>query len=216
MEPTRELVEQALAADARARRALVDALAPVIQRRVAIELFRRKGLARGRDLQQEVEDMTQQVFVAVLEGDGRALRAWSPDRGLSLSEFVSLLAAREVVSILRSGRRSPWKEDSVADEVMDAYVGAEDGPELLASARNFGAALVERLREELSPKGIEIFELLFVRERGVAEVAGSLGMTTDAVYAWRSRLAKRARQIARTLRGEKDEAPPATAQAVAR
>jgi hypothetical protein len=209
MEPTRELIEQALAADARACRALVDALAPVVQRRVAIELFRRKGLARGRHLQQEVEDMTQQVFVALLEGDARALRAWSPARGLPLSDFVGLLATREVVSILRSGRRSPWKEDAVADDVMNEYAGAQGGgPELVATARNFGEALVERLRQQLSPKGFVLFELLFVLEHDVVEVAESQEMSTDAIYAWRSRIARLARQIARELKGEEDEARP--------
>jgi RNA polymerase sigma-70 factor (ECF subfamily) len=207
MEPTRELIEQALGADPRARRALVDALVPIVQRRVAIELFRRKGLARGRNLRQEVDDMTQQVFVSLLEGDARALRAWTPGRGLALPEFVELLASREVASILRSGRRNPWKEDTVADDVMSEYVGVEEGPELLASARSFGAALVERLQAQLSPKGVELFELLFVHERDVADVAGALGMSMDAVYAWRSRIARLARQIARELQSEADDAP---------
>jgi RNA polymerase sigma-70 factor (ECF subfamily) len=157
--------------------------------------------------------MSQQVFVSLLEGDARALRAWAPGRGLSLLEFVELLASREVVSILRSGRRNPWKEDTVAEDVIDEHAGVEQGPELLASARNFGAALVERLHAQLSTKGIELFELLFVQERDVAEVAGSLGMSTDAVYAWRSRIARLAREIARELQSEVDEAPRAQAQA---
>src|SRR5438552_55967 len=93
MEPTRELIERALGEDPRARRALVDALVPVVQRRVAVELFRRRGLARGRNLRQEVEDMTQQVFVSLLEGDARALRSWSPGRGLGLTEFVELITS---------------------------------------------------------------------------------------------------------------------------
>jgi RNA polymerase sigma-70 factor (ECF subfamily) len=207
MEPTRELIERALGEDPRARRALVDALVPVVQRRVTIEIFRHKGLARGRNLRQDVEDMTQQVFVSLLEGDARALRAWSPGRGLALHDFVELLASREVASILRSGRRNPWKEDTVADDVMSEYVGVEDGPELLASARNFGEALVDRLQAQLSPKGVELFELLFVQEREVADVAAALAMSMDAVYAWRSRIARAARQIARELQGETDEAP---------
>jgi RNA polymerase sigma-70 factor (ECF subfamily) len=212
-------MERALGKDARARRDLVDALVPIVQRRVAIELFRRRWQARGPDLEQEVEDMTQQVFVSLLEGDARALRAWSPERGLPLSEFVSLLAAREVASILRSGRRSPWKEDAVADDVMSDYVGAvgaDAGPELLASARSLGAALVDRLREQLSPKGLELFQLLFVHEREVSDVAQALGMTMDAVYAWRSRIAKLARQIAGELQGEAVEGPRKMRAAVGR
>jgi RNA polymerase sigma-70 factor (ECF subfamily) len=192
-------VDRAFAGDEHARRELVAALTPVIQRRVVLELFRRRSLARGRDLKQEVDDMTQQVFLSFLENDGRALRAWSAGRGLSLTDFVELLAARQVASILRSGRRSPWKEDAVAEDELEAHSSHDGGPELLAAARRLGAVLLERLRDELSPKGLELFELLFVREQDVDEVTRSLAMSADAVYAWRSRLARLARRIAKEL-----------------
>src|SRR5207247_1192588 len=92
------------------------------------------------------------------------------------------ITSREVTSILRSGRRNPWKEDTVADDVMNEYAGVEDGPELIASARNFGAALVERLRAQLSTKGVELFELLFVHERDVTDVAGARARIAAAAF----------------------------------
>src|SRR5687768_1618744 len=83
---------------------------------VARGLARRMVKARGRDLRQEVEDLTQEVFVALFADDARALRLWDPARGASLANFVGLLAEREVASILRSGRRSPWTEDPTASD----------------------------------------------------------------------------------------------------
>jgi DNA-directed RNA polymerase specialized sigma24 family protein len=208
---TPQLVQRALEGDARALRTLVDALTPTIQARVVRRLFRSRAPGRrDRDIRQEIEDMTQEVFVALLDDDGRALRAWSPIRGASLPSFVGLLAERQVSSILRSGRRSPWKEDPTADDVMDRYADAESDPELLAVARDLGDMLVERLTEELSLKGVQMFHLLFVQGLPAEEVAPTLKMTMQAVYAWRSRIGRLAKQIVTELREEK---PRASAEA---
>jgi len=146
--------------------------------------------------------MTQQVFLSLLEDGGRALRAWSPARGLSLVDFVGLLTARQVASILRSGRRSPWKEDAASDQVFQAIAAADPGPEVLAAARDLGEMIVERLRDELSPKGLALFELLFVREAETTEVAAAYGMTLESVYAWRSRIGRLTRRIAEELQAD--------------
>jgi RNA polymerase sigma-70 factor (ECF subfamily) len=199
LELTPEDVNKALAGDTRARRRLVDVLQPAIQGRVVQELFRRRALALRRDVRQEVDDMTQQVFVSLLEDGGRALRAWSPARGLSLVDFVGLLTARQVASILRSGRRSPWKEDSAAEDVFRAIAAADPGPEVLAAARDLGETIIERLRDELSPKGLALFELIFVREAETQEVAEAYGMSMESVYAWRSRIGRLTRRIAEEL-----------------
>ena len=59
------VVRDALSGDRKALRELVDALTPVIQARVVRALLRRRGQAAGRDIRQEVEDMTQDVFSAL-------------------------------------------------------------------------------------------------------------------------------------------------------
>src|SRR5438477_1751570 len=94
----RDLIRDALERQPAAVRTLVDRLSPVIERKVAATLWRRTP---GRDVRQEVRDMTQAVFVSLFEDDAKALRAWDPDRGASLESFVSLLAHRQVISILR-------------------------------------------------------------------------------------------------------------------
>lgn len=195
----RSLVELALAGDRGAVRRLVGALTPVIQARVARTLLRRRVSARGREIRQEVEDLTQEVFVALLENDGRILRAWAPEKGLSLQNFAGLVAERQVASILRSGRRSPWTEDPTLGEDLDrSRTSVPPTPEGRLGERELYEQLLGRLRETLSPKGLQLFELLVVDQASVEQVCRDTGMTVDAVYAWRSRLLK----LLRTLRVE--------------
>jgi DNA-directed RNA polymerase specialized sigma24 family protein len=192
------LVAKAISGDADASRTLVRDLAPIIQARVARALVRRRG-GSGRDVRQEVEDITQEIFVALFSDEGRVLRAWDPARGLSLANFVGLVAEREAASILRSGRRSPWTDSpSEMQEIEDA---APPAPALEASlaSRELLGRLVERVRESLSPRGLELFFRLIVDEEPVESVCATTQMTPDAVYAWRSRLAKLVRTLATEL-----------------
>ena len=192
-------VQRALGGDAGAVRALVDHLTPVIQARVARSLLRRQNRAGGRDVRQEIEDIAQEVFVALFAEDGRVLRNWEPDRGLSLRNFVGLVAERQTASILRSGRRSPWTEDPTESPALERMSGGEQQLERRILNRNLLSAVVERLRAELSPKGLHLFELLMVEQRDIPEVCEAAGMKRDAVYAWRSRLARRVRNLAAEL-----------------
>lgn len=50
-------------------------------------------------------------MVSLFTDQGRALRAWDPARGLSLENFVGFVAERQIASILRTAKRSPWTED---------------------------------------------------------------------------------------------------------
>ncbi len=205
-EGRREQVRRALAGDAVARRGLVDLLSPVIHFRVGRALMRRTQAAGGRDVRQEVEDFTQDVFGALFADDGRALRGWDPDRGLSLANFAGLFAERQISSLLRTRKRSPWTEDPTPEEGLDPPEAAVDLSGQLES-RDWLLALLGRMSEELSPLGLSLFEQLHVQQRSAAEVCAATGMTRDAVYAWQSRLAKLARRLASELMSEAAGAP---------
>lgn len=185
---TQEDVEAALAGDEAALTRLVRALTPIIQSRVARGLLLwRRGTAAGRDVRQEVEDLTQEIFLLLFAEDGKVLRSWQPERGLSLDNFVGLVAERQTASILRSGKRSPWKEDPTLPEDLDAAAPESDPEEITASREQF-RLLLDRLTEELSPLGRHLFDLLFLRELPLEEVVRETGMRPDAVYQWRRRL----------------------------
>lgn len=190
---------QALAGEPSAVLHLVERLTPVVQARVARSLLlRRAGGSAGRDVRQEIEDIAQEIFLLLFADGGRLLRSWRPERGLSLSNFVGLVAERQTASILRNGKRSPWKEDPTLLEELER----EPDPgqiEERAASRETLRLLLEHLRAELSPLGRHLFHLLFLREMTLPEVTRTTGLSADAVYAWRSRLRKEARRFVSSL-----------------
>lgn len=189
-------IDSALAGDSLSIERLVAKLTPVVQARIARTLLTyRRGGASGRDVHQEVADLVQDVFLLLFSHDARVLRSWQPDRGLSLENFVGLVAERQTVSLLRSGRRSPWKEDPTLAEDLDVRASEEPETADVVASRDQLRFLFRRLKEELSPLGRQLFDLLFVQEREVGEVERITGLSSDAVYAWRSRLRKLARRL---------------------
>ncbi|HSG40918.1 MAG TPA: sigma-70 family RNA polymerase sigma factor [Thermoanaerobaculia bacterium] len=207
---TTEEVRGALAGEEPALTQLIQKLTPVIQSRVArCLLLRRTGAAAGRSVRQEVEDLTQDIFVVLFTDGGKVLRSWQPERGLSLVNFVGLVTERQTASALRSGKRSPWKEDPTLVEDLHQE-SLESGPEEIAASREELRLLLDRLTEELSPLGRRLFDLLFLRELPPDEVVRQTGMKPDAVYAWRSRL----RRLANRLLSEMSETSPTARKSV--
>ncbi len=196
--------ELALLGDETALTRLVRRLTPVVQARVARKLLLCRDRSGGsRDVRQEVEDLTQEIFLILFADDGRVLAGWDPARGLSLANFVGLVAERQTVSILRSGRRSPWRDDPTLSDELERIASPVE-TETTAASREVLAQLFDRLTEVLSPLGRQLFDLLLVEETPVAEATLRTGLSADAVYAWRSRL----RKLARNLLAELSEPTP--------
>src|SRR5689334_11040943 len=119
-EPWPELIRQTLGGERAAASRLLGSLYPVVQSRVARVLWRTRRSA-DRSVQQEVEDLTQDVFRHLFDEGGRALQSWDPARGLSLPNFVGLLAERHAVGVLRTDRRNPWTEEPTIDAALDRH-----------------------------------------------------------------------------------------------
>jgi RNA polymerase sigma-70 factor (ECF subfamily) len=208
---TPELLSLALARDPIAVRRLVSALTPIIQARVARALLRLRSTRRqNRNPAEEVRDMTQEVFASLFADDAKALRAWQPSRGLSLVNFVGLIAEHQVASIFRSGRRRPWSEEIVVDNDFDSHDDEASGPEQSVATAQLYGLLLDRMRAELTPRGFELFQMLFLDEKPVEAVCAAMGMTADSVYQWRSRLPKLVRKVHSAIEAEHAslEAPP--------
>jgi len=60
--------------------------------------------------------------------------------------------------------------------------------------------------EELSPLAWHLFDLIYLQQLSVADVIAATGMSADAVYAWRSRLARLARERYSEITGERPAA----------
>jgi len=197
------MLDACLRGDPEATRALVDHLTPVIQSKAARAILRRRaGKVQRETLAQDVEELTQEVFLALFADGARVLRSWDAAKGSSLRNFVGIVAEREIADILQSGRRRPWNERRTADEPTDGQMGAAPDAEGAVAAKEMYARLSARLREELSPQGYQLFEMLLVDEVAVEDAVAKTGMSRDAIYAWRSRLPKIIRRIVEALSSE--------------
>jgi RNA polymerase sigma-70 factor (ECF subfamily) len=197
-----DLVRRALAGDPTASDALVAELAPKVQFRVNATLVRRARSSGIGASHEDVRDLVQEVFLTLFEHDGKVLRTWDPTRGAALRTFVGLVADRVVGGILRSGRRSGWKEDPTEAPALERAAGRVPGVEEQVASRQELARVLDRLRETLTPRGMRLFRALFVEQRPAAQVAAEAEITVDALYAWRSRLRKQVRALREELASE--------------
>lgn len=181
------LLEAALNGDGPAVRQLVDAMAPVVQARAARVLLKR-GTGNIRS---DVEDLSQEVFVALFTKDAHTLRSWKPSGGLSFVNFVGLVAQRRAASIYR--KRGVLRED-FDEERTDVSAHLLSSPECSVASRQMLVRLLESLEMSLSPRGYELFLRLYIRQESASEVCQGLGLTQNAVHQWRSRLGSAARQ----------------------
>jgi RNA polymerase sigma-70 factor (ECF subfamily) len=191
-----DLLCHALDGEVDALRVTITALTRVVRARALRALSVRARTAHRRDLRQEVEDLTQEILGLFFANDAKVLRAWDSTRGLSLRNFVSLVAEREATRILKSGRLTPWALHPTEDEALWALLPCQSGPEEAFISAQIIARVWARFNAELSPRALVLARRLVVDEEPPTLVSVELGMTLDAIYAWKSRLLKRLRETA--------------------
>jgi DNA-directed RNA polymerase specialized sigma24 family protein len=192
-------VVAAIGGDAGCMRRVLEAIVPVIRVRVARALYKYRSRVQSRSLVQEAEDLSQEILVTLLADGGRVLSSWDPARGLPLRDFVGLVAERGAIAILRSGSRTPWREDLVEAGALDLRAEKAPSIEGRVVSRDFAERLYFALREDLSPLGFDMFCRLFVEEQEVEAICRETTLSRDAVYTWKNRLAKRIRELASRL-----------------
>ncbi len=191
VDPARH-VDKVLRGDRAAAERLVVRLLPVLQRRIAW-VVRAHPAARRED----VLDHAQDVLLRLFQDDHRVLRSWDPARGASLDTFVALVAERHVRAVLRSGRKSAWREDLTLD--LESAGGTTGDGERHMLSKDLLERILDRLEGELTPRSRELFRALFVEELPAEEVAERFGMSSNALYTWTSRLRARVQALAAEL-----------------
>jgi RNA polymerase sigma factor (sigma-70 family) len=174
-------------------RGLVASITPVVRARARRVLAR--GVMRGRSLVQELDDVTQDVLVALFADDARVLRRWDPERGLSFTSFVELIAEREVLSLLRRWRRRRTLEQSDLTLVDSPCTSTKTPEEELLDIESVRQLCADVARAT-TPRSFDIFQMLYIDDRDPSEVSQTLGISLNCVYAHQSRLRRRATRIA--------------------
>ncbi len=176
------LVGRALGGHRGAMRMLVRRLVPVIRSRVSGYLTRRGGRLGARD----IDDMTQDIWLKLLEDDGRLLRAYDAERGKSLEGYVGLTCRRELwrrARALGAERRGGGQADAPLEAAASAANEGPD-PEAVAVGRDLLDGLHGHLHAALSERGRLVFALVYEDQMGPAEAAEAMGVKTQVVYNW--------------------------------
>ncbi|HMA96395.1 MAG TPA: hypothetical protein VKP30_27100 [Polyangiaceae bacterium] len=173
------------------QRELICSLQPVIRARVRRQLVR-----LGANLD-EINDLTQEVSVRLLANEARALSKWNRDGGLSLPNYVGLIAERQATRLIVRQRRAHLNLEGLrSHHVPDSSSSSTSGPERIVMWNEMLRRLNRSFSSQLSPLGIRCFERLLLEHGSVASLCAETGLSRAAVYAWSSRLRARARDFA--------------------
>jgi len=136
-----------------------------------------------------VEDLYQEFFLSLLRNDYKKLRQFRGAHGCSLASWLRLLAARLTIDFLR-------KQAQTAGEVASAM--SRHGPdpaELFIDEEQ--ERLLNRAIQTLSPRDRILLDLCYRQALASEEVAGLLKTSVNAVYAQKSRVLEKIREVLR-------------------
>lgn len=182
----KQLVRLVNQRDAEASRMFIRRFTPVVRWRVGAALSRYERTSE-RHSREDVLDLIQEVFVALLQRGGRVLQHWDPDRGLSLEGYIGLVAYREASARLKSGRKSGWAEAPTPAVVLNDQVD-ERTPEAHLSAKQQVDAVLSRVDQALSPRGRQILRSMLEPGTTDSDLCERFELTASALYTFRSRV----------------------------
>lgn len=196
------LVRRALDGHKGAMRMLVRRLVPVIRSRVSVYLNRRGG----RLGHQDVDDLTQEIWLTLMERDGHLLRTYDAERGKSLEGYVGLTCRRELWRrnrALNAERRGGGQDDAPL-EAAARTAGDSPDPEALAMGRDLLDSLQGHLEANLAERGRLVLAAIYEDHRSPAETAELMGVRQQVVYNWMHKI----RTLTREHLGEAGVAAP--------
>lgn len=185
------LIDRALRGDATALAALVKRLMPVLFARVR----RACGTTARAHGALDVDDLVQEVWLALVDDDGKLLRAYDPSRGATLEGYVGMVATREVGNIRQ--RVSAKKRGAHLRAVEEApdRPDSRPNPEQDAASRQLAARLGAHLEASLPERGQLVLRYTFNDGLEPAEAAHTMGVSLQVVYNWQHKIRALAREF---------------------
>ncbi len=150
--------------------------------------------ARGRgDL---ADDLTHEVFLALLRDDGRKLRTFAGRHGCSFAGWLKVVAVRLTIDRLRRESRVVALDDDTPRMLaLRRSLASENADPEVAMQGREAAERLGHVMAQLNAKDRVLAELHLVRGRSLEHVAEVLGVTMNAAYVRKSRLVERLRKV---------------------
>ncbi len=141
------------------------------------------------------EDLTHEVFLALLRDDGRKLRTFVGRHGCSFAAWLKVVAVRLTIDRLRRDARQVALDDDTPHMLEVRRTLRSDGPDPEDVMQ--GAETADRLKRamaDLAQKDRLLAEMHLVRGAPLEDVAQLLGVSMNAAYVRKSRVLDRLRR----------------------
>ncbi len=194
------LIRKALSGHGGSLRALTRRVLPVVRSRAAAYLRRRDGRLGAQD----VDDLTQEIWLSLLEQDGKLLRGYDHSRGKSLEGYVGMVCRRELWRRNRAHlaeRRGGGVDAAPMEDARHAAAASPD-PEAATIGRDLLVSLDRFLADALPERGQLVLKLVYEDHLGPTEAAQVLGVNIQVVYNWQHKI----RGLCRTFLGDAEAA----------
>lgn len=141
------------------------------------------------------EDLTHEVFLALLRDDGRKLRTFAGRHGCSFAAWLKVVAVRLTIDRLRRDTRFVPLDDDTPHMLELRRTLRSDSPDpedVMQGAET--AARLEQAMAELAQKDRLLAEMHLIRGAPLEDVAQLLGASMNAAYVRKSRVLERLRR----------------------
>jgi len=150
--------------------------------------------SRGEAPPSRVDDLCQDVFVALFADGCRRLRMYRGDRGCSIASWVRVIAVRTTLNAMRRDRPQASLDAQPAPRLADPGPGPLDVLLAQADRARFDALIA--LAEDLSTRDRLLLEMIYVRGMRAPAIAAALQVERGVVYVRKTRLLDRLRKAA--------------------
>jgi RNA polymerase sigma-70 factor (ECF subfamily) len=190
-----DLLEACLKGNARAMAAFVQRFERYIRHMVGRTVHR---YTSGVD-SSTIDDLCQEVFMALFENDRRRLKMFEGRNGCPLRAWIRVIAVRTVISRMRRWKKHSQLPNEDSDRGSVRMV--DDGPDALdmlsAQDDQKRKAQLLRLAETLSAEDRQLIEMIYVHEMSVPAITEQLHIRRGALYMRKNRALTRLRARAR-------------------
>ena len=190
-----DLLEACLRGDARAMAAFVKRFERYIRHMVGRTVHR---YTTGVD-PSVMDDLCQEVFMALFENDQKRLKMFEGRNGCPLRAWIRVITVRTVISRMRRWKRHSQLPNDDSDRGSVRMV--DEGPDplevLAAQDDQKRKAQLLRLAETLSAEDRELIEMIYVHEMSVPAITEKLRIRRGALYMRKNRALTRLRARAR-------------------
>jgi RNA polymerase sigma factor (sigma-70 family) len=157
-----------------------------------VKAMRRYGATFSRD---DVDDLTNDVWLALLRDDLRKLRQYDAARGFRIASFIGLVATNVTIDHLRARQA----EAAPLDEGLEDFVSLRaEQPRDVVEFRE-QASLAQAALNRLSKDERAFVVWCFRDEQSPEELARSLGITTNTVYSRKFKIREKLQKIVADL-----------------